>query len=362
MLAIELAKLGFPFAQAVPRTTRDADGAAHRCRASSIDQGPRTYVERIDIHGNTRTRDYVIRREFDLAEGDAYNKTLIDRAERRLKNLNYFKSVKITHKPGSASDRVVLDVERGGAVDRRLQHRRRLFDDRRPARRGQAGRPQFPGHRRSGQGLRHLRPIRARRRPVGIRAVFPRHPRRGGHRTLRQAKRASPYQSYGSDIYGATLQFGTPITEQLGVQYRYSLYNQDVTLDPTSLAAAPSLPIQQAALAGPQWVSAVGDTVTYNTLDNTKNPTSGFNSQLRQDLAGLGGDVKFLRTTEDVRYYQSINSDLDRHGARPGRLHHRLGRPAGAADQQLLRRPDHGAGICAQRFRAARPHARHDHG
>ncbi len=53
----------------------------------------------------------MIRREFDIAEGDAYNKTLIDRAERRLKNLNYFKSVKITNRPGSTSDHVVLDVE-----------------------------------------------------------------------------------------------------------------------------------------------------------------------------------------------------------------------------------------------------------
>jgi outer membrane protein insertion porin family len=121
---------------------------------------------------------------------------------------------------------------------------------------------------------------------------------------------ASPYQSYGSDIYGATMQFGTPLTEQIGVPYRYSLYNQNVTLDPTSLAAAPSLPIQQAALAGPQWVSSVGDTVTYSTLDNNKNPTSGIKSQLTQDLAGLGGDVKFLRTTEDLRSYHPINDDV----------------------------------------------------
>jgi outer membrane protein insertion porin family len=106
------------------------------------------------------------------------------------------------------------------------------------------------------------------------------------------------------------VQFGTPLTEQIGVQYRYSLYNQDVTLDPASLVAAPSVPIQQAALAGPQWVSSVGDTITYNTLDNNKSPTSGIKSQLSQDLAGLGGDVKFLRTTEDVRYYQALNSDL----------------------------------------------------
>ena len=143
-------------------------------------------------------------------------------------------------------------------------------------------------------------------------------------------------------------QLGTPINEQVGMQWRYSISRQDVTLDPARWPATPSLPIQQAALAGPQWVSAVGDTVTYNTLDNTKTPTSGISAQLRQDLAGLGGDVNFLRTTEDVRYYQSHQQRPGRHGPRPRRLHHRLGRPAGAADRQLFRRPDDGARICAR--------------
>src|SRR6202035_165363 len=92
------------------RTARDT--TAQRIDVGfTIDQGPRTYVERIEIRGNTRTRDYVIRREFDIAEGDAYNKSLIDRAERRLKNLNYFKTVTISRKPGSTPDRVVLNVE-----------------------------------------------------------------------------------------------------------------------------------------------------------------------------------------------------------------------------------------------------------
>src|SRR4051812_16780568 len=100
VLAMELAKLGFPFAQALPRTTRDA--AAKRIDVVfTIDQGTRSYVERVEIHGNTRTRDYVIRREFDIAEGDAYNKSLVARAERRLKNLNYFKELKISARPGS---------------------------------------------------------------------------------------------------------------------------------------------------------------------------------------------------------------------------------------------------------------------
>lgn len=308
-LATELTKLGYPFAHAVPRTTRDA--AARRIGVSFvIDQGPRTYVERIEIHGNTRTRGYVIRREFDFAEGDAYNKSLIDRAERRLKNLNYFKSVKISRLPGSTPDHVVLDVEvteqstgdfniaGGYSTTDGLLVEVKLGDS------------NFLGTGRTanssvtfGQYARGIDLSASEPYFLGTRVS-------AGIELYGKQTDASPYQSYGSDVYGATVQFGTPLTEQLGAQYRYSLYNQDVTLNPASLAAAPSLPIQQAALAGPQWVSAVGDTVTYSTLDSNKSPTSGIKSQLTQDVAGLGGDVKFLRTTEDVRYYHPINDDV----------------------------------------------------
>jgi outer membrane protein insertion porin family len=309
VVAVELAKLGFPFAQALPRTTRDA--AAKRIDVVfTIDQGPRTYVERIDIHGNTRTRDYVIRREFDIAEGDATNKALIDRAERRLKNLNYFKTVKISMKPGSAQDRVVLDVEvaeqstgeftiSGGysTTDGLLAEVK--VGDRNFLGSGKA----LSASASYGQYARGFDLAASEPYFLGTRVS-------AGIDLYYRQNDASPYQSYGSDTYGATMQFGTPLTEQLGVQYRYSIYNQNVTLDPASLAAAPSLPIQQAALAGPAWVSAVGSTVTYNTLDDNKNPTSGIKSQLSQDLAGLGGDVKFLRTSEDVRYYHPINDDV----------------------------------------------------
>ena len=76
-----------------------------------VEEGPRVYIERINVRGNSRTRDYVIRREFDVGEGDAYNKVLVDRAERRLNNLGYFKLVRITNEPGSAPDRVVVNVD-----------------------------------------------------------------------------------------------------------------------------------------------------------------------------------------------------------------------------------------------------------
>src|SRR5713226_5838327 len=309
ILATELSKLGFPFAQVVPRTTRDAAG--QRIDVSFVvDQGPRTYIERIEIHGNTRTRGYVIRREFDIAEGDAYNKSLIDRAERRLKNLNYFKTVKISRQPGSAPDRVVLDVEvaeqstgeftiSGGysTTDGLLAEVK--VGDRNFLGSGKA----LSASGTYGQYARGIDLSASEPYFLGTRVS-------AGIELYGRQNDASPYQSYGSDTYGATMQFGTPLTEQIGVQYRYSIYNQNVTLDPGSLAAAPSLPIQQAALTGPQWVSSVGDTVTYNTLDNNKNPTSGIKSQLAQDLAGLGGDVKFLRTSEDLRYYHAINDDV----------------------------------------------------
>ena len=76
-----------------------------------VEDGPHVYVERINIRGNTRTRDYVIRRELDIAEGDAYNRVLTDRAERRLNGLGFFKKVRFSNEPGSAADRVVINID-----------------------------------------------------------------------------------------------------------------------------------------------------------------------------------------------------------------------------------------------------------
>jgi outer membrane protein insertion porin family len=103
---------GIPGDDTVLRPGGDRNFDAHTVSiVFTIDEGPRTYIERIDVRNNTRTRDYVIRREFDISEGDAYNRALVDRAERRLKNLDFFKSVKITTEPGSSSDRLILNVE-----------------------------------------------------------------------------------------------------------------------------------------------------------------------------------------------------------------------------------------------------------
>ena len=115
-------------------------------------------------------------------------------------------------------------------------------------------------------------------------------------------------QSFNSTVYGAKLSLGTPLTEQLGVTWTYSIYNQSVSLDPAE--GVSSVPIQQAAAAGPIWVSSIGPTVTYSTLDNAKNPTSGLRLVTSNEMAGLGGAARFAKTTEDVSYYHPIVGDL----------------------------------------------------
>src|SRR5262249_24544342 len=109
-MTIEAAKRGFAFATVRPSAKRDPQTRTVNI-AFTVDEGQRAYIERINVRGNTRTRDYVIRREFDIAEGDAYNRALINRAERATKTVCYSKPAKISTEPGWAPDRVILNVD-----------------------------------------------------------------------------------------------------------------------------------------------------------------------------------------------------------------------------------------------------------
>jgi len=308
-LTAELAKLGYPFARVQARTVRDA-GGKNIDVAFSIDQGPRAYIERIDIRGNTKTRGYVIRREFDIAEGDAFNKGLLDRVERRLKNLDYFKTVKITTKPGSTPDRVIVDVElqEKDTGDFSIAGGYSTTD-------GWLAEVKLGDKNFAGTGVALTSAFTygqyARGFDVGATepGFFGNRASAGIDLSAKETV-ANDFVSYSTLNYGATMMVGAPITEQLGMQFRYSIANQSVSIDPASLAAPPSIVVREAALTGPQWVSSVGDTATYSTVDNPKSPTDGFTSQLKQDLAGLGGDVRFLRTTEDFHYYHALNDDV----------------------------------------------------
>jgi outer membrane protein insertion porin family len=320
-LSIEAAKHGHPFVEVHLRDQRDQASRVVNL-AYALEPGSRVYIERINIRGNSKTHDDVIRREFDVAEGDAYNRALIERAERRLKNLGYFKTVKIAEAPGSAPDRIVVNVEvedqptgdfwvsagysmTDGVIGEVSIKERNLL-----GRGDTVGAAVTYGQYTSGFNLSFAEPhVYGGGLTIGVDLY--------GSQSL-----ASDYQSFGGQTYGTTFRLNTPLTEQLGAQWHYSIYNQSLSLSPALMDCSPanpppgcyangeaSLPVKQAALNGPAWVSAVGSTVNYNTLDNNRNPTNGVASALSQDLAGLGGDVKFLRTTEDLRAYTPIGGD-----------------------------------------------------
>ena len=361
VVATEMAKLGYPFAQAVTRTTRDLD-ARRIDVALVIDQGPRTYVERIDIHGNTRTRDYVIRREFDIAEGDAYNKTLIDRAERHLKNLNYFKTVKISNKPGSTPDRVVLDVDLVEQATGDISVAGGYSTTDGWLAEVKVGESNFLG---SGQTVKASATYGQYAQGVDLSASEPYFLGTrggGGHRFVRAAIRfqqlpvlrhaklrrdhAARHADHRTDRHAVAL-----FDLAAGRHARSDLAGRD------AIAADPAGRPRRAAMGLIRW--------RYRHLQYARQYQE---PDQRRQFAASAGSRRIGRRCELPAHHRGpallsgTQQRPDRHGARPGRLHHRLWRPAGAADRQLLRWTHHGAGICAQWFRPARSHARHHHG
>jgi outer membrane protein insertion porin family len=346
-MTIEMAKRGYAFAQVRPRGDRDY--AAHLINIIYVvEEGPRAYIERINVRGNTRTRDYVIRREFDIAEGDAYNKVLVDRAERRLKNLGFFKNVKITSEPGSSPDRVVLNVDLEEqptgefSVSGGYSTSDGFIAEVSIGERNLLGRGQYAkGSVQYGQYAKGFTVSFAEPYFLDYRLAF-------GVDVF--AKQTTPYsyQSYGSETYGFGTRLGFPLREDLGVQMRYSLYRQNLTLGSTlmncnninpdfvntfpttdklntSPALTPpvgasqtdcyadgeaSLAVKQTVLNGPTWVSLVGYSLIYNTLDQNRNPTAGMLLEFKQDVAGVGGDVNFVKSAIDTRFYHEVIGDM----------------------------------------------------
>ncbi len=363
-LTREVARRGFAFVEVRPRG--DRDNAKHTVSIGFvIDEGPRVYIDRINIHGNTRTRDYVIRREFDIGEGDPYNKVLIDKAERRLNSLGFFKKVKVTNEPGSSPDRVVVDVyvedQPTGSfgISGGYSTSDGFIAELSVSESNFLGRGQFvklaiqEGQNARGVDFSFTEPYILDTRIAA------------GFDVFAKQNDNTQYTDYRSFVTGGTLRLGVPITDELSFSPHYSIYNTRITIPDTAsypyndcqfpvngvtpgvglLGGTPpslvsncltngeaSLAIKQAQ--GSTLTSLVGFTLDYNTLDNRKDPTSGLFIELRNDVAGLGGTSEFVRTGGDLRYYHGIFEDI------VGILHLQGGEVTGFGSEKQLRISD----------------------
>lgn len=363
-LTREVARRGFAFVEVRPRG--DRENAKHTVSIGFvIDEGPRVYIDRINIHGNTRTRDYVIRREFDIGEGDPYNKVLIDKAERRLNSLGFFKKVKVTNEPGSSPDRVVVDVyvedQPTGSfgISGGYSTSDGFIAELSVSESNFLGRGQFvklaiqEGQNARGVDFSFTEPYILDTRIAA------------GFDVFAKQNDNTQYTDYRSFVTGGTLRLGVPITDELSFSPHYSIYNTRITIPDTAsypyndcqfpvngvtpgvglLGGTPpslvsncltngeaSLAIKQAQ--GSTLTSLVGFTLDYNTLDNRKDPTSGLFIELRNDVAGLGGTSEFVRTGGDLRYYHGIFEDI------VGILHLQGGEVTGFGSEKQLRISD----------------------
>jgi outer membrane protein insertion porin family len=337
-MTIDAARRGYAFAQVKPRGDRDFQNHTVSI-VFDVSEGPRLYIERINVRGNTRTRDYVIRREFDVSEGDAYNRALIDRAERRLKNLDFFKSVKITQEPGSSPDRVIVnvDVEEKSTGDFSVSGGYSTSD-------GALAEVTVSERNLLGRGLLAKASVQYGEFARGATLSFV-EPYLLGYRVALgldlyyREQLANSFVSYNSTTYGFSPRLGFQLREDLSLQVRYSISSQKITLPaqfadcnnvnpnfvtsfPTSQITPPniiadcfadgeaSVPVKAELARGTALTSSVGFTLAYNTLDNNKDPTSGILATLGEDFAGVGGDVRYFKTTGDVKLYTPIVSDI----------------------------------------------------
>ena len=364
-MTIEAARQGYAFALVRPRADRDYQ--ARRVNLIyTIDDGQRVYIEQINVRGNTRTRDYVIRREFDVAEGDPYNRALINRAERRLRNLGYFKEVKIATDPGSSPDRVIINVQ----VEEQSTGEFSVGGGYSTAD-GFLAEVSIGERNLLGYGLYAKASVQYGQNSSGYSVSFV-EPYLLGYRValgvdiFSRLQKATNFVSYESRTTGGGLRFGFTLREDLSLQLRYSIYSQKIELPqhlrncnnlipnsatglyPTSVTGidpntglpwvdpATGLPFAQncyhdgeASLAvrrelaqGQVITSLVGYDLAYNTLDNNRNPTSGLLAVLKQDFAGVGGDVQYIRTTADIRsYYEPLQDVIGVFRLQAGYIH-----------------------------------------
>ncbi|MFO1171336.1 MAG: outer membrane protein assembly factor BamA [Hyphomicrobiaceae bacterium] len=303
-MTIQVAENGNAFAQIRPRVDRDPVSRTIGI-TYVVEEGQRIYIERINVIGNTRTRDWVIRREFRLAEGDAFNRLLVDRAKKRLQALGFFKAVDVTAEQGSAPDRIVLNVmitedstgelSFGGGYSTSEG----IIADVTFKERNLMGRGQFLQVKLGGslEG----------RKQIDVNFTEPRFLDQNlsagvdlFHKEVDLTKEAG----YSNMRTGAGLRLGVPLSDETWITGRYTFSREEVfdVQDDASLFVKES--------EGTDFVSAVGYTLSYDTRNIKANPTSGIYLELAQDFAGLGGDVNYIRTVAEARGYYPITDQI----------------------------------------------------
>jgi outer membrane protein insertion porin family len=302
-LSDAVGSLGYAFVDVRPNIRRNRE--THTIDITfNIQEGPRVYVERIDISGNTRTLDKVIRREFRLAEGDAFSTAKVRRSEQRLKNLGFFEKVDVSAVPGSTPDKTDLQVQVveqstgeisfgagyssvGGILGDISIRERNLLG--------------------KGQDLRLGLSLGTLSSLVDLSFTEPYfldRPLAAGFDIFRTSNNRQAIASYSDASLGFALRAGWAYTEHTSQTVRYTL--RDTNIYDVQPFASPVVQSQ----AGESLTSEISETLSWDTRDQRLNPTKGWLIRHTIAVAGLIGDNYYFRTTADATFYQQIAEDF----------------------------------------------------
>lgn len=301
-LTERLSNLGYAFVDIRPRTDRDRENLIVDL-VYDIQEGPKVFVERIDIQGNVRTLDRVIRREFRLAEGDAFNSAKLRRSRQRIQNLGFFETVEVNNEQGSTADKTVItvDVEEqstgdltfgagfsstGGVLGNVGLRERNLLG------RGQDLRLNFSISTETSQlNLSFTEPYFLNR---NLSAGF-------------DAFRITTEQdesSFDEERIGGSLRAGFDLTENTRQVWRYTLQREVIS----GVDDGASLVIQDDE--GDRLISSISQQTTYDTRDSRFDAHEGMVLSLTTEFAGLGADVRFIKNTLGGGYYLPITENV----------------------------------------------------
>jgi len=326
--------LGYAFANIDPDFKRDGDKLTMGV-VFNVKQTPRVYVERVDINGNTLTQDKVVRREFRLAEGDAFNGFQVKRSRDRIRSLGYFQDkLEIDQKPGSAPDKVILEANVQEKSTGQLQISA-----------GYSSLEKFivnlsieqANFRGKGQTVRASADWSLYSKSVSTgftepylfdkNIAFGFDIFRRDYRSFDQTATDDRNTTYNETTTGFQARFGFQLTEYWSLATRYGLSQDKVTLDKSTyystfeqlpdgsiddngpLACDPILAGRYLCDAvGNRTTSSAGYSIVYDNLNNRITPSKGNRFVFSQDFAGLGGSVKYLRTTVSDDKYHDLGS------------------------------------------------------
>ncbi|WP_340586378.1 outer membrane protein assembly factor BamA [Erythrobacter alti] len=314
---------GYAFAEVRPRISRNPETRTMDVTFTVAD-APRVYVEAIEINGNTLTQDKVIRREFRIAEGDAFSSLQVRRTTARINSLGYFQeNFEVEQVEGSSPDRIILqaNVQEEPTGELTLS----------------AGFSSLESFIFNGSIRQNN--FRGRGQTVGVGVNYSRYSR-SANISFTEPKLFDRDIAVGADIYrrdynngyfdrdsatyeqattGIGLRVGVPLTEYISLLGRYTLNYQEITIDENQFFAdfdGDGVAQCEPLLAGRYLCDALGDrvqsilgaTLSYNTLNSRLRPTRGTSASLSVDFAGLGGDTQYARARINAARYWNLGS------------------------------------------------------